>query len=135
MRIVPSFNVLFVIYFFFHKVVLFFLQVKAIIRGESPPFSAGQLEGIAATINMQTRVSRKLCNSSLRYWIIEYLRRQPKERKFRALVLRFIKDRNAALLLIEVNLSLIYIHSLLLLFLVCVLVTTNKSMGQSSVRY
>ncbi|XP_024031231.1 ribonuclease II, chloroplastic/mitochondrial [Morus notabilis] len=78
-------------------------QVKAIIRGESPPFSAGQLEGIAATINMQTRVSRKLCNSSLRYWIVEYLRRQPKERKFRALVLRFIKDRNAALLLIEVG--------------------------------
>lgn len=78
-------------------------QVKSVIRGESPPFSAGQLEGIAATINMNTRVARKLSNSSLRYWIIEFLRRQPKERRYRALVLRFIKDRNAALLLIEVG--------------------------------
>ncbi|PON76112.1 Replication factor A protein [Trema orientale] len=78
-------------------------QIKAFLRGESPPFSAGQLEGIASMINMHTRVARRLCNSSLRYWIIEYLRRQPKERRYHALVLRFIKDRNAAILLIEVG--------------------------------
>ncbi|KAL5549913.1 hypothetical protein UlMin_000089 [Ulmus minor] len=78
-------------------------QIKAFLRGDSPPFSAGQLEGIASIVNMHTRVVRKLCSSSLRYWIIEYLRRQPKERKYRALVLRFIKDRNAALLLVEVG--------------------------------
>ena len=78
-------------------------QVKAFIRGESPPFSAGELEGIASIVNMHNRVARRLCNSSLRYWIIEYLRRQPKERRYHALVLRFIKDRNAAILLVEVN--------------------------------
>lgn len=80
-------------------------QVKACLRGESPPFSAGQLEGMASIVNMQTRIARRLSNTSLRYWIIEFLRRQPKERQYRALVLRFIKDRTAALLLVEVGLQ------------------------------
>ncbi|EEF28385.1 ribonuclease II, putative [Ricinus communis] len=77
--------------------------VKAVLRGEPPPFSAGQLEGMASMINMQARVVRSLCNSNLRYWIIEFLKRQPKERRYRALILRFIKDRIAALLLVEVG--------------------------------
>ncbi|KNA06496.1 hypothetical protein SOVF_180210 [Spinacia oleracea] len=80
-------------------------QVKSFIRGDAPPFSAGQLEGIAAIVNMQHRVARKLFSSSLRYWVLEYLRRQPKERKYRALILRFIKDRIAALILVEVGLQ------------------------------
>ncbi|KAL3531809.1 hypothetical protein ACH5RR_005330 [Cinchona calisaya] len=80
-------------------------QVKAFLRGDSPPFTAGQLEGIASLVNMSTRVVRRLCNSSLRYWMLEYLRRQSKERRFSALVLRFIKDRIAAILLLEVGLQ------------------------------
>ncbi|XP_057534015.1 ribonuclease II, chloroplastic/mitochondrial-like isoform X2 [Amaranthus tricolor] len=80
-------------------------QVKSFIRGNAAPFSAGQLEGIASIVNMQHRVARKLCSTSLRYWLLEYLRRQPKERKFRALILRFIKDRIAALILVEVGLQ------------------------------
>lgn len=80
-------------------------QVKSFIRGDAPPFSAGQLEGISSIVNMQHRVARKLFSSSLRYWVLEYLRRQPKERKFRALILRFIKDRIAALILMEVGLQ------------------------------
>lgn len=48
---------------------------------------------------------RKLCSSGLRYWIIEFLRTQPKEKRYHALILRFIKDRNAALLLVEVDYS------------------------------
>ncbi|KAF9679925.1 hypothetical protein SADUNF_Sadunf06G0066400 [Salix dunnii] len=79
--------------------------VKAVLRGDSPPLSAGQLEGMASLVNMQTRVVRRLCSSSLQYWIIEFLRRQPKEKKYRALILRFIKDRVAALLLVEVGLQ------------------------------
>uniref|UniRef100_A0A2N9J315 RNB domain-containing protein n=1 Tax=Fagus sylvatica TaxID=28930 RepID=A0A2N9J315_FAGSY len=78
-------------------------QVKAYLRGESPPFSAGQLEGMASILNMHSRVAKRLFSSSLRYWILEYLRRQPKERKYRAMILRFIKDRTAALLLVEVG--------------------------------
>ncbi|KAK4270333.1 hypothetical protein QN277_023379 [Acacia crassicarpa] len=78
-------------------------QVKAFLRGEPPPFSAGQLEGIAAVVNEKFRTVRKLSSSSLRYWTIEYLRIQPKERRYHALILKFIKDRIAALLLIEVG--------------------------------
>jgi hypothetical protein len=58
---------------------------------------------MASIINMQTRVVRRLCSSSLQYWMIEFLKRQPKEKKYRALILRFIKDRVAALLLVEVR--------------------------------
>ncbi|KAK4342917.1 hypothetical protein RND71_038733 [Anisodus tanguticus] len=78
-------------------------QVKAFLSGDSPPFSAGELEGIASTVNMTTRVVRRLSSSSLRYWVVEYLRRQPKGRRYRALVLRFIKDREAAILLTEIG--------------------------------
>ncbi|XP_041999122.1 ribonuclease II, chloroplastic/mitochondrial-like isoform X1 [Salvia splendens] len=80
-------------------------QVKAFLRGDSPPFSAGQLEGMASLVNMNIRLVRRLSSSSLRYWMIEYLRRQPKEKKFSALVLRFIKDRVAAILLMEVGIQ------------------------------
>ncbi|XP_068341305.1 ribonuclease II, chloroplastic/mitochondrial-like [Pyrus communis] len=80
-------------------------QVKAFLAGESLPFSAGQLEGMASIVNMNVRVARRLFSSSLRYWILEYLRRQPKEKKYCALILRFIKDRIAAILLVEVGLQ------------------------------
>ncbi|CAH2042248.1 unnamed protein product [Thlaspi arvense] len=78
------------------------LKVKAFLRGDSAPFSAGQLEGMASIVNMNTRLVRRICSSALRYWILEYLRRQPKEARS-ALILRFIKDRVAALLLLEVG--------------------------------
>ncbi|XP_057972104.1 ribonuclease II, chloroplastic/mitochondrial isoform X2 [Malania oleifera] len=80
-------------------------QVKAFLRGESPPFSAGQLEGISSILTMHARIAKRLCSSSLRYWTLEFLRRQPKEKKFHALVLGFIKDRIASLLLMEVGLQ------------------------------
>ncbi|KAL8508719.1 hypothetical protein ACS0TY_019106 [Phlomoides rotata] len=79
-------------------------QVKAFLRGDPPPFSVGQMEGIASVVNMNMRVVKRLSSISHRYWIIEYLRRQPKEKRFTALVLRFIKDRVAAILLMEVGL-------------------------------
>lgn len=77
--------------------------MKAFLRGDSPPFSAGQLEGFGSSVNMHVKVSKRLFNSSLRYWVYEYLRRQPKGKKYRALIIRFIKDRNASLLLIDVS--------------------------------
>ena len=53
--------------------------------------------------SMHVKVARRLHSNSLRYWLLEYLRRQPKGRKYRALILKFIKDRMGALLLVEVN--------------------------------
>lgn len=78
-------------------------QVKAFLRGDSPPFSAGQLEGYGSIVNVHVKVAKRLFNSSLRYWVYEYLRRQPKGKKFRALIIRFIKDRNASLLLMDLG--------------------------------
>ncbi|KAK9154309.1 hypothetical protein Sjap_001789 [Stephania japonica] len=80
-------------------------QVKAFLRGDSFPFTAGQLEGMSSLITIQSRLAKRLFNSSLRYWLLEYLRRQPKDKKFQALILRFIKNRTAALLLIEVGMQ------------------------------
>lgn len=80
-------------------------QVKAFLRGDSLPFSAGQLEGMASLLNMHARVAKKLSNTSLRYWLLEFLRRQPKDKRFRAVILRFIKDRVASLLLMEVGMQ------------------------------
>jgi len=56
-------------------------------------------------ITMQVRNAKRIYNNSLRYWLLEYLRRQPREKEFRALILRFIKDKSAALLLVEVGIQ------------------------------
>jgi hypothetical protein len=53
--------------------------------------------------SMHVKVARRLHSNSLRYWLLEYLRRQPKGRKYKALILKFVKDRMAALLLVEVD--------------------------------
>jgi exoribonuclease R len=58
---------------------------------------------MGAGVNEKVREVRKLSNSSLRYWILEYLRKQPKARRYRALVLKFFKSQIAALLLVEVS--------------------------------
>ena len=79
------------------------LQVKAFLRGESPPYSAGDLEGMTFIASMHVKVARKLHSNSLRYWLLEYLRRQPKGRKYRALILKFINDRMATMLLVDVS--------------------------------
>ncbi|KAL6614185.1 hypothetical protein ACP70R_036455 [Stipagrostis hirtigluma subsp. patula] len=80
-------------------------QVKAFLRGDSPPYSAGDLEGMTFIASMHVKVARRLHSNSLRYWLLEYLRRQPKRRKYKAVVLKFVKDRMAALLLVEVGIQ------------------------------
>lgn len=79
------------------------LQIKAFLRGESPPYSAGDLEGMTFIASMHVKVARRLHSNNLRYWLLEYLRRQPKGKKYKALILKFIKDRLATLLVIEVH--------------------------------
>lgn len=96
--------------FYFILLLLFVPQVKAFLRGEALPFSAGELEGMACVVNMHVRVAKKLQNNSLRYWLLEYLRRQQTDRRFCALILKFIKHRTAALLLMEVILCLLVVN-------------------------
>lgn len=95
--------------------LFFFLQVKAFLRGESLPFSSSQLEGITSFINVHTRTVRKLSNINTRYWLLEFLRRQPKGKKFRAVIIRFIKDRVVELFLVEVT---VYYRSLVIFIFV-----------------
>uniref|UniRef100_A0A0E0IQD9 RNB domain-containing protein n=2 Tax=Oryza TaxID=4527 RepID=A0A0E0IQD9_ORYNI len=80
-------------------------QIKAFLRGESPPYSAGDLEGMTFIASMHVKVARRLHSNNLRYWLLEYLRRQPKGKKYKALILKFIKDRLATLLVIEVGIQ------------------------------
>ncbi|KAL6853692.1 hypothetical protein ACP4OV_019721 [Aristida adscensionis] len=80
-------------------------QIKAFLRGDSPPYSAGDLEGMTFIASMHVKVARRLHSSSLRYWLLEYLRRQPKGRKYKSVILKFIKDRMAVLLLAEVGIQ------------------------------
>ncbi|KAJ1686518.1 hypothetical protein LUZ63_017908 [Rhynchospora breviuscula] len=80
-------------------------QVKAFLRRRVLPFSAGELKGRTFIANMHMKVARRLQSTSLKYWQLEYLMRQPKDKTYRALILRFIKDRTATLLLLEVALQ------------------------------
>ncbi|KAG0569483.1 hypothetical protein KC19_6G093600 [Ceratodon purpureus] len=74
-------------------------QVKAVLRGEPPPFSSAYVEAVMAVVNLQSRQARKLQTSSSRYWQIEYLRRQPRGTHYQALVLRFAKEGEPLVLL------------------------------------
>lgn len=80
--------------------MLYNQQVKAVLRGEPPPFSSAYVEAVTAVVNLQSKQARKLQVSSSRYWQIEYLRRQPRGTQYRALVLRFVKE-GEPLVLIE----------------------------------
>lgn len=76
--------------------------MKAVLRGELPPFSSAYVEAVMAVVNLQSKQARKLQISSTRYWGIEYLRQQPQGRHFQALVLRFLKEREPVILIEEV---------------------------------
>eukprot|EP00252_Welwitschia_mirabilis_P004250 TRINITY_DN1452_c0_g1_i1.p1 TRINITY_DN1452_c0_g1~~TRINITY_DN1452_c0_g1_i1.p1 ORF type:complete len:802 (+),score=154.55 TRINITY_DN1452_c0_g1_i1:173-2578(+) len=78
-------------------------QVKAVLRGQDPPFSSAQLEGVMPMLNIRVKNAKYLYNSSLRYWLLEYLRRQPREMEYRALILKFFKDKMATVLLIKIG--------------------------------
>lgn len=76
--------------------------MKAFLRGDSPPFSADELEMIGSNVKMRVKVAKKLSKRS-RYWVYEYLRRQPKGIIFRTLIIKFKKYGNASLLLLDVR--------------------------------
>lgn len=93
----------------FHTIVciivlqmLFGQQVKAVLRGEPPPFSSAYVEAAMAVVNLQSKQARKLQISNSRYWAIEYLRRQPRGTRYQALVLRFVREGEPLVLIEEV---------------------------------
>lgn len=85
--------------------VLAHFQIKAVLRGENPPLLAGYLEASLVTVNDTCRTAKKLQHDSERYWILEYLRRQPLQRKYHACVIRIVKNTTAVILLTELGLQ------------------------------
>lgn len=79
-------------------------QVKAVLRGEPPPFSSAYVEAAMAVVNLQSKQARKLQISNSRYWTIEYLRRKQRGTVYEALVLRIVRDGEILVLIEEVRL-------------------------------
>ncbi|XP_002968392.2 ribonuclease II, chloroplastic/mitochondrial [Selaginella moellendorffii] len=78
-------------------------QVKAALRKKSPPLSSSQLEAAIMLANLKTKEARKLGNASSRYWLIEYLRRRPRDELYEASVVR-VKDGQVVVSIKEVGL-------------------------------
>ena len=67
-------------------------QVKAVLRGEAPPFASGEIEGMMGQVGVCIREARRQEGLAARYWVVEYLRRQPRGKVWEGIVLRWIKD-------------------------------------------
>ncbi|KAI5067057.1 hypothetical protein GOP47_0017585 [Adiantum capillus-veneris] len=80
-------------------------QVKATLRNDIPPISSGYMEASMAAFNSRVRILKKLQSECERYWILEYLRREPSERRYRVCLLRSEKNSTALVFLLEVGLQ------------------------------
>eukprot|EP00850_Spirogloea_muscicola_P002654 SM000010S04292 [mRNA] locus=s10:691177:696450:- [translate_table: standard] len=80
-------------------------QLKAVLRGEEPPFGAEELDSMMASVAIRGKEARRQEQACFRYWLIEHLKRQPRERVYRATVLRWLRNEDtlAGVLLEEVG--------------------------------
>ncbi|KAG6551326.1 hypothetical protein Mapa_007112 [Marchantia paleacea] len=76
-------------------------QVKAFLRGDVPPYTSGSVEAKTALANVRSKEARRLQTSAVRYWTMTYLQRQPKGKIYEAVVLQFMKDRQASIFLVD----------------------------------
>ncbi|MDJ0733445.1 MAG: ribonuclease R [Nostocaceae cyanobacterium] len=76
-------------------------QLKAHLRGESPPFSAEQLREVLMSVTSTTQELTMVERQTNKYWALEYLRRHPDE-IWQAMVLMWLReDSGLALILLE----------------------------------
>lgn len=61
-------------------------QIKSVLRGEMPPFTAAKLSSMLLQLEETQGKLNSLANNSSRYWILRYLERQDPDRQFEALV-------------------------------------------------
>lgn len=78
-------------------------QVKAFLRGDVPPYNSGSVEAKTALANVRSKEARRLQSSAVRYWTLAYFQRQPKGKIYEAVVLQFMKDRQASIFLVDVS--------------------------------
>ena len=53
-------------------------------------------------VNAACKTAKKLQLETERYWILEYIRRQPRNRKYCACLMRLVRNMHAIVLLTEV---------------------------------
>lgn len=76
-------------------------QLKAHLRGETPPFSGEQIQEVMLSVTSATQEATLVERQTNRYWGLEYLRRHPNQ-VWQALVLMWLReDSRLALILIE----------------------------------
>ncbi|MUL36573.1 ribonuclease catalytic domain-containing protein [Gloeocapsopsis dulcis] len=76
-------------------------QLKAHLRGETPPFSGEQIQEVMLSVTTVTQEATLVERQTNRYWGLEYLRRHPNQ-VWQALVLMWLReDSRLALILIE----------------------------------
>jgi exoribonuclease-2 len=76
-------------------------QLKAHLRGETPPFSGEQIQEVMLSVTSVTQEATLVERQTNRYWGLEYLRRHPNQ-VWQALVLMWLReDSRLALILIE----------------------------------
>ncbi|MCO5573622.1 hypothetical protein L7F22_027394 [Adiantum nelumboides] len=80
-------------------------QLKAVLRGEEPPFSPRYLEASLFTVIDTCKQAKKLRIESERYWTLEYLRMESSQKSYQACVIRFVKNTTALVLLTELGLQ------------------------------
>jgi exoribonuclease-2 len=82
-------------------------QLKAHLRGETPPFSAENLQEIMHSVSTAAQEARLVERQTNRYWGLEYLRRHA-DRVWQALMLRWLRedDRLGLILLEDLGLEL-----------------------------
>jgi exoribonuclease-2 len=62
-------------------------QIKAHLRGESPPFTVDKLSALVCELEPRVQAIHRLIHYSHRYWLLRYLERQPPDRRYSAKVL------------------------------------------------
>ncbi|KAJ7296299.1 hypothetical protein O6H91_Y132400 [Diphasiastrum complanatum] len=78
-------------------------QVKAALLGGKPLFTHSYMAAAIGWANKMMKEAKELETVANRYWILEYLRRQPRDKLFIAYILCFKKDREALVLLKEIG--------------------------------
>jgi exoribonuclease-2 len=76
-------------------------QIKAHLRGDTPPIAAKELEDMLLSVSSTAYESTLVERQTNRYWGLEYLRRHPNQ-SWSALILRWLREQdNLGLILIE----------------------------------
>lgn len=76
-------------------------QIKAHLRGETPPFSPEEVKEVMLSVTTASQEASVVERQTQRYWALEYLRRHPQQ-VWQAVLLRWLReDERLGLILLE----------------------------------